>query len=66
MLVVEKILNEDRCGPFDAHLHSLLMLLLTEGKERTPSEYKALFTTAGFKEFQLKKGSRFSIILRRK
>nr|XP_020634158.1 acetylserotonin O-methyltransferase-like [Pogona vitticeps] len=66
VLVIEMLLNEDRCGPFEAHLHSILMLVLTEGKERTPSEYKALYTAAGFKEVQHKKGSRYSIILGRK
>ncbi|XP_072850602.2 acetylserotonin O-methyltransferase [Pogona vitticeps] len=66
VLVIEMLLNEDRCGPFEVHLHSLLMLVLTEGKERTPSEYKALITTAGFKDVQHKKGSRYGIILGRK
>nr|XP_020661245.1 acetylserotonin O-methyltransferase-like [Pogona vitticeps] len=66
VLVIEMLLNEDRCGPFEVHLHSLLMLVFTEGKERTPSEYKALFTAAGFKDVQHKKGSRYGIILGRK
>ncbi|XP_072850603.2 acetylserotonin O-methyltransferase-like [Pogona vitticeps] len=66
VLVIEMLLNEDRCGPFEAHLHSMLMLVLTEGKDRTPSEYKALFTAAGFKEIQHKKGSCYSIVLGRK
>ncbi|XP_072850601.2 acetylserotonin O-methyltransferase-like [Pogona vitticeps] len=66
VLVIEMLLNEDRCGPLEVHLHSLLMLVHTEGKERTPSEYKALFTAAGFKDVQHKKGSYYGIILGRK
>uniref|UniRef100_A0A670IB47 Acetylserotonin O-methyltransferase n=1 Tax=Podarcis muralis TaxID=64176 RepID=A0A670IB47_PODMU len=66
VLVVEVVLNEDRSGPLEAHLQSMLMLLLTEGKERTPSEYNALFSAAGFKEVQLKKCQLYDAILGRK
>nr|XP_020669361.1 acetylserotonin O-methyltransferase-like [Pogona vitticeps] len=50
VLVVELVLDEDKCGPPEAHLYSMLMLLHSKGKERTSSEYQALFTAAGFKE----------------
>uniref|UniRef100_A0ABM5FVC0 Acetylserotonin O-methyltransferase n=1 Tax=Pogona vitticeps TaxID=103695 RepID=A0ABM5FVC0_9SAUR len=66
VLVIEMLLNEDRCGPLEVHLYSMLMLVVMEGRERTPSEYKALFTAAGFREVQHKKGSRYGIILGRK
>ncbi|CAI5772073.1 acetylserotonin O-methyltransferase-like [Podarcis lilfordi] len=66
VLVVEIVLNEDRSGPLEAHLQSMMMLLHTEGKERTPSEYNALFSAAGFKEFQLKKCQLYDAILGRK
>ncbi|XP_061482821.1 acetylserotonin O-methyltransferase-like [Rhineura floridana] len=66
VLVVEVVLNEDRSGPLEAHLYSLLMLLHTEGKERTPSEYNVLLSLAGFKEIQLKKRKFYDAILGRK
>lgn len=48
LLIAEKLLLEDRSGPLGAHLQSLSMLLVTEGKERSLSEYKALLEEAGF------------------
>jgi acetylserotonin N-methyltransferase len=50
VLVAEKLLDEDRTGPLPALLQSLNMLLVTEGKERTVSEYEALLQEAGFAE----------------
>ncbi|XP_062983743.1 acetylserotonin O-methyltransferase-like [Elgaria multicarinata webbii] len=66
VLVVEIILNEDRSGPLLGHLQSIVMLLHNEGKERTASEYKVLFSAAGFKEIQVKKGWLYDAILGRK
>ncbi|XP_062982313.1 acetylserotonin O-methyltransferase-like [Elgaria multicarinata webbii] len=66
VLVAETVLNEDRSGPLVSHLNSILMLLHTEGKERTASEYNVLLNAAGFKEIQLKKGRVYSAILGRK
>ncbi|KAH0624611.1 hypothetical protein JD844_032260 [Phrynosoma platyrhinos] len=66
VLIVEMLLNEDRSGPLEAHLQSMMMLLHTEGKERTLSEYNALLSAAGFKEIQFKKRSIYSAILGRK
>jgi acetylserotonin N-methyltransferase len=48
LLIAEKLLLEDRSGPLGAHLQSLSMLLVTEGRERSLSEYKALLEEAGF------------------
>jgi acetylserotonin N-methyltransferase len=48
LLVAEKLIDDDRSGPLSAQLQSLNMLLVTEGKERTPSEYTALLRAAGF------------------
>jgi acetylserotonin N-methyltransferase len=48
ILLAEKLLAEDKSGPSSAHLQSLNMLVCTEGKERTLSEYKALLQDAGF------------------
>ncbi|XP_060129406.1 acetylserotonin O-methyltransferase-like isoform X2 [Zootoca vivipara] len=65
VLVVEIVLNEDRTGPLEAHIYGMLMLLCTQGKERTPSEYNALLSAAGFKEIQQKKTGLFDAILGR-
>jgi acetylserotonin N-methyltransferase len=48
LLIAEKLLDEDKSGPMPAHMQSLNMLVCTEGRERTPSEYRALLREAGF------------------
>jgi acetylserotonin N-methyltransferase len=48
ILIAEKLLDEDRSGPTSALLQSLNMLVCTEGKERTLSEYRELLEAAGF------------------
>jgi len=48
LLIAEKLLAEDKCGPIPAIMQSLNMLICTEGKERTLSEYRALLESAGF------------------
>lgn len=52
LLICEKILNEARDGPASAYLQSLNMLVCTEGKERTASEYEMLTRAAGFRRFE--------------
>ncbi|MEE6511918.1 hypothetical protein FKM82_018781 [Ascaphus truei] len=54
MLLVEVLLNEDKSGPLSSQLSSLNMLIHTEGKERTPSEYSKMLTASGFKDIQVK------------
>jgi acetylserotonin N-methyltransferase len=49
ILIAEKLLNEDKSGPISAQLQSLNMLMCTEGKERTLSEYRRLLEDAGFR-----------------
>ncbi|KAK9401830.1 ASMT: Hydroxyindole O-methyltransferase, partial [Crotalus adamanteus] len=66
VLIVEMLLDEDKGGPLIAHFYSLLMLLFTEGKERSATELNVLLHKAGFQEVELKKGSLFHIILGRK
>jgi acetylserotonin N-methyltransferase len=67
LLIAEKLLLEDRSGPLGAQLQSLSMLLVTEGKERSPSEYKALLEDAGFVEVQGHRTGRYlDAILARK
>jgi acetylserotonin O-methyltransferase len=50
VLIMEKLVREDRHGPVWALMQSLNMLTCTEGKERTLSEYEALLKRAGFSE----------------
>lgn len=48
LLIVEKLLADDKSGPTSVQMQSLNMLLCTEGKERSLSEYRALLEAAGF------------------
>lgn len=52
VLLAEKLLQEDKSGPISAHLQSLNMLVCTEGRERTLSEYRKLLENAGFRNVQ--------------
>ncbi|XP_045393647.1 LOW QUALITY PROTEIN: acetylserotonin O-methyltransferase [Lemur catta] len=66
ILVVESLLAEDGRGPVATQLFSLNMLLQTEGQERTPAQYRALLSSAGFHGFQVKKtGGIYDAILAR-
>ncbi|MEQ1884915.1 MAG: methyltransferase [Bryobacteraceae bacterium] len=55
LMVVERLLAEDRNGPVHAHLSSLNMLISSHGRERTFSEYRAFLEKAGFQEVVVKK-----------
>jgi acetylserotonin N-methyltransferase len=55
LLIAERLLNEDKTGPVASLMQSLSMLVCTEGKERTLSEYTALLKHAGFAEVQGRK-----------
>lgn len=48
LLIAERLLSEDKTGPLPALTQSLNMLVCTEGKERTLSEYEALLHEVGF------------------
>jgi acetylserotonin N-methyltransferase len=50
LLIAEKLLKEDRSGSVTTHMQSLNMLVCTEGRERTLSEYSSLLRGAGFRE----------------
>ncbi|XP_069801320.1 acetylserotonin O-methyltransferase-like isoform X2 [Dendropsophus ebraccatus] len=54
VLLVEVLLNEDKSGPLSSQIWSLKMLVLAEGKERTPSEYTKLLTDSGFRDIECK------------
>lgn len=51
LVIVESVLPENRTGT--ATLLDLAMLLQTQGRERTFSEYKTLLTNAGFGDIRL-------------
>lgn len=50
LLVGEKVLWENRSGPRWAQMQSLNMLVCTEGKERSGTEYAQLLRDAGFSQ----------------
>lgn len=52
LLIVERLLNDDKCGPANPLLQSLSMLVCTEGRERSAPEYEALVRQAGFSSFE--------------
>lgn len=52
LLIVEKLMAQDKTGPTPVLMQSLNMLLCTEGKERTLDEYRALLEAAGFRDVQ--------------
>ncbi len=55
VLIAEKLLDEDRCGPVGAAMQSLNMLVCTEGRERTESEFRSLLQAAGFPEVEARR-----------
>ncbi|XP_056146024.1 acetylserotonin O-methyltransferase [Lampris incognitus] len=67
VLLVEALLYEDSSGPLTAQLYSLNMLVQTEGRERTASEYTALLTAAGFAHIHVRHtGKIYDAVLGRK
>lgn len=50
LLIVEKVLLEDKTGPRWALMQDLNMLTCTEGRERNLAEYESLAKRAGFAE----------------
>lgn len=64
ILLVEAMLFENRRGPIMAQLFSLNMLVQTEGREHSPSEYTAMLTKAGFQNIQVcRTGKSYDAIL---
>lgn len=52
ILIAEKLVDEEKTGPASALLQSLNMLVCTEGRERTLSEYRQLLEEAGFEKVE--------------
>lgn len=55
LLVADKLLNEDGVGPLPANMQSLNMLVVTEGKERSFSQFERLLREAGFSRVEGKR-----------
>ena len=55
LLVAERLLDEDRCGPVHVHMSSLNMLVASMGRERTFSEYRSYLLQAGFRRVEMRK-----------
>ncbi|KAM9320268.1 acetylserotonin O-methyltransferase-like [Gastrophryne carolinensis] len=67
VLLSEVLINDDKSGPLSSLMFSVHMLVQTEGKEKTPSEYIKLCKDAGFKDVQVKvTGRMYGAILGRK
>ena len=61
MLIAEKLLDAHNVP---AHMQSLNMLIVTEGRERSASEYEALLRGAGFSKVDSRRtGSPLDAIL---
>jgi acetylserotonin N-methyltransferase len=67
ILIAEKLLDEKKTGPTPALLQSLNMLVCTEGRERTLTEYRHLLEDAGFERVEGKiTGGYLDAVLARK
>ncbi|XP_068818902.1 acetylserotonin O-methyltransferase isoform X2 [Capricornis sumatraensis] len=67
VLVIESLLDADGRGPLTTLLYSLNMLVQTEGRERTPAQYRALLAPAGFRDVQCRRtGGTYDAVLARK
>ena len=54
ILVLEKVLNENKDGPLMTLIFDLGMLISADGRERTALEYKRLLEKHGFIDVQIK------------
>ena len=52
LLIAETLLDDDHTGPRHALMQSLNMLVCTEGKERSCSEYREMCVAAGFQSVE--------------
>ncbi|KAI8812905.1 O-methyltransferase-domain-containing protein [Cladochytrium replicatum] len=64
VLICEMVVDEHRCGPVDAMLQDLNMLVQTKGRERTAGEYKSLLERVGFTHVKaLKTGGYLDVVV---
>lgn len=52
LLISEALVNEEHSGPVYALMQDLNMLVCTDGRERSPSEYRALLEAEGFSDIE--------------
>lgn len=55
LLVAEALVHEDRLGPLFALMQDLNMLVCTDGRERTFSEYRELLESVGFEKIEYRR-----------
>jgi acetylserotonin N-methyltransferase len=55
LLIAETLVEEDRSGPAYSLLQDLNMLVCTDGKERTFTEYRELLESAGFAKVEYRR-----------
>lgn len=67
LVVLEKVFNEDMCGPFTTAMMNINMLLETYGKHRSFAQYNTLLRSVGFTECQIirSNGEKHMIIARK-
>jgi acetylserotonin N-methyltransferase len=58
VMIVERLLDDDKTGPPSATMQSLNMLVCTEGRERNFPEYEALLCQAGFARVESRRTGR--------
>jgi len=67
IIIHEKLLNDDKTGPFAIAAFSISMLLWTEGQQYSGGELSAMLTAAGFTDIEVKPTSGYwSIVTGRK
>ena len=67
LLIGETLLDDNRSGPVPSLMQDLAMLVATEGRERTCSDYRALLHDAGFRSIQCRRtGAPLDAVLARK
>ena len=55
LLVAETLLEEDKAGPIHALMQDLNMLVCTDGRERSFTEYRELLEGAGFSNVEYRR-----------
>lgn len=67
LLIAETLLDDDRGGPVPSLMQDLNMLIATDGRERTCSEYRSLLDSVGFRAIQCRRtGTLLDAVLARK
>lgn len=67
LVILEKVFNDDMCGPFTTAMMNINMLLETYGQHRSFAQYNTLLRSVGFEECQIvrSRGEKHMIIARK-